>query len=326
MFACPFNFWHIHVTPTPDNGNYTMKPADIGGDGRPDSGVHTDRRHTADVTISRQNTQDGQAHRRRHDGLWTNGWTRQTDGRRQNRQILIVDCIAFNEMSGLGAQLKDDTCLSGVSFAWLEADSAKERWHVRPRDSGPFHAPNFVEQFGDGPFLFQHDRTPVHRASSIKTWRSESGVEELDWPAQSPDLHPIEHLWDGLEWRLRARPSRPTSVSDLTHVLLEDWLSAVSTMTDGDYDFLIKLLALGDSGVGKTTFLYRYTDNKFNPKFITTVGIDFREKRVVYSTSSPNGTTGKAFKVHLQLWDTAGQESSLQARSGLSLYEIRQSL
>lgn len=55
----------------------------------------------------------------------------------------------------------------------------------------------------------------------------------------------------------------------------------LSTMTDGDYDYLIKLLALGDSGVGKTTFLYRYTDNKFNPKFITTVGIDFREKRVV---------------------------------------------
>ncbi|XP_042634448.1 ras-related protein Rab-27B isoform X2 [Cyprinus carpio] len=79
-------------------------------------------------------------------------------------------------------------------------------------------------------------------------------------------------------------------------------------MTDGDYDYLIKLLALGDSGVGKTTFLYRYTDNKFNPKFITTVGIDFREKRVVYTTNSPNGTTGKTFKVHLQLWDTAGQE------------------
>lgn len=62
-------------------------------------------------------------------------------------------------------------------------------------------------------------------------------------------------------------------------------------MTDGDYDFLIKLLALGDSGVGKTTFLYRYTDNKFNPKFITTVGIDFREKRVV---SSPLLSRAKA--------------------------------
>ncbi|XP_036383593.1 ras-related protein Rab-27B-like [Megalops cyprinoides] len=79
-------------------------------------------------------------------------------------------------------------------------------------------------------------------------------------------------------------------------------------MTDGDYDYLIKLLTLGDSGVGKTTFLYRYTDNKFNPKFIATVGIDFREKRVMYTSSGPSGTTGKTFKVHLQLWDTAGQE------------------
>ncbi|KAI4876281.1 hypothetical protein NFI96_007558 [Prochilodus magdalenae] len=83
--------------------------------------------------------------------------------------------------------------------------------------------PTLWGQFGDGPFLFQHDRTPVHRASSIKTWMRESGVEELDWPAQSPDLHPIEHLRDGLERRLRARPSRPTSGSDLTDVLLEEW-------------------------------------------------------------------------------------------------------
>jgi len=52
-------------------------------------------------------------------------------------------------------------------------------------------------------------------------------------------------------------------------------------MSDGDYDYLIKFLALGDSGVGKTSFLYQYTDSKFNSKFITTVGIDFREKRVV---------------------------------------------
>ncbi|CAL8248159.1 unnamed protein product [Merluccius merluccius] len=77
---------------------------------------------------------------------------------------------------------------------------------------------------------------------------------------------------------------------------------------DGDYDYLIKLLALGDSGVGKTTFLYRYTDGKFNRKFTTTVGIDFREKRVNYMGTGPNGTSEKNFKVHLQLWDTAGQE------------------
>ena len=48
-----------------------------------------------------------------------------------------------------------------------------------------------------------------------------------------------------------------------------------------EYDYLIKFLSLGDSGVGKTSFLYQYTDNLFNAKFISTVGIDFREKRVV---------------------------------------------
>uniref|UniRef100_A0A8C5M6B9 small monomeric GTPase n=1 Tax=Leptobrachium leishanense TaxID=445787 RepID=A0A8C5M6B9_9ANUR len=79
-------------------------------------------------------------------------------------------------------------------------------------------------------------------------------------------------------------------------------------MFDGDYDYLIKFLALGDSGVGKTSYLYQYTDGKFNSKFITTVGIDFREKRVVYRSNGPDGATGRGQRIHLQLWDTAGQE------------------
>uniref|UniRef100_A0A8C9XYQ4 small monomeric GTPase n=1 Tax=Sander lucioperca TaxID=283035 RepID=A0A8C9XYQ4_SANLU len=83
-----------------------------------------------------------------------------------------------------------------------------------------------------------------------------------------------------------------------------DLSAVICTMADWEYDYLIKLLALGDSGVGKTTYLYRYTDNKFNHKFTTTVGIDFREKRVV----SADGATERNFQIHLQLWDTAGQE------------------
>ena len=41
-------------------------------------------------------------------------------------------------------------------------------------------------QFGEGPFLFQHDNTPVQKWRSIHKWFVEIGVEELDWPAQSP--------------------------------------------------------------------------------------------------------------------------------------------
>ena len=57
---------------------------------------------------------------------------------------------------------------------------------------------------------FQHDNAPVHKARSIQQWFVEIGVEELDWPAQSPHLNLIEHLWDEFECRLRARPNRPT--------------------------------------------------------------------------------------------------------------------
>ncbi|XP_064106574.1 ras-related protein Rab-27A-like isoform X2 [Macrobrachium nipponense] len=71
-----------------------------------------------------------------------------------------------------------------------------------------------------------------------------------------------------------------------------------------DYDYLIKFLALGDSGVGKTSFLYQYTEGIFQQQFISTVGIDFREKRLIYRGDG----TGRPQGVHLQLWDTAGQE------------------
>ncbi|MCJ8737964.1 hypothetical protein PDJAM_G00030120 [Pangasius djambal] len=51
-----------------------------------------------------------------------------------------------------------------------------------------------------------HDDATVHKASSMKTWCVKVGVEELECPAQSPDLNPTEHLWDELEHRLNPRP------------------------------------------------------------------------------------------------------------------------
>lgn len=70
------------------------------------------------------------------------------------------------------------------------------------------------EQFGDGNLVFQHAQ---QKARSTRTWISEFGVESLD-------LNPIEHLWDESEWRLRARPSRQASLSDLTNAVLKEWL------------------------------------------------------------------------------------------------------
>ena len=51
--------------------------------------------------------------------------------------------------------------------------------------------PTLWEQFGDGPFLFDHDCAPVHKVRSIKTWMIEFGVEELDWPGTFDNIHYI---------------------------------------------------------------------------------------------------------------------------------------
>ena len=90
--------------------------------------------------------------------------------------------------------------------------------------------PTLWQQFGEGPFLFQHDNSPVHKARSIQKLFVEIGVKKFDWPAQSPDLNSIKHLWDELERRLRARPNRPTSVPDLTNALVAEWKQAPTSI------------------------------------------------------------------------------------------------
>ena len=65
-----------------------------------------------------------------------------------------------------------------------------------------------------------------------------------------------------------------------------------------NYDFLYKLLMIGDSGVGKSSLLLRFASDQFEDSYMTTVGLDFKIRTVEVD--------GKVVK--LQMWDTAGQE------------------
>mmetsp|Transcript_26967 Transcript_26967/g.57347 ORF Transcript_26967/g.57347 Transcript_26967/m.57347 type:complete len:215 (-) Transcript_26967:355-999(-) len=65
-----------------------------------------------------------------------------------------------------------------------------------------------------------------------------------------------------------------------------------------DYDYLFKLVLIGDSGVGKSCLLLRFADDAFTESYISTIGVDFRFRTVKMDKKT----------VKLQIWDTAGQE------------------
>ena len=69
-------------------------------------------------------------------------------------------------------------------------------------------------------------------------------------------------------------------------------------MVEEEYDFIFKVLLLGNSDVGKSSLLLRYVDSVWNDAFVPTIGVDFKVKTLTISEK----------KVKMQIWDTAGQE------------------
>ena len=64
------------------------------------------------------------------------------------------------------------------------------------------------------------------------------------------------------------------------------------------YDYLVKVVIIGDTAVGKTNILLRYVNEEYKMSHITTIGVDFKIKTV----------SVEGVKIKMQIWDTAGQE------------------
>jgi transposase len=87
--------------------------------------------------------------------------------------------------------------------------------------------------------IFQDDGAPAHTARSVATWKRSKEIRSFRWPAQSPDLNPIEHLWQILKTRIQQRNPRPKNLYELKECIYEEWSqldpsimrSLVSSMT-----------------------------------------------------------------------------------------------
>ncbi len=77
--------------------------------------------------------------------------------------------------------------------------------------------------YGDADFIFQQDLAPVHTAKGTKSWFNDHGVTVLDWPANSPDVNPIENLWSIVKRKMK--DTRPNNGDDLKAALKATWAS-----------------------------------------------------------------------------------------------------
>ncbi len=80
--------------------------------------------------------------------------------------------------------------------------------------------PSADQLFKDADFIFQQDLAPAHTA---KSWLNYQGIDVLDWPANSPDLNPIENLWGIVKGKMRNK--RPKNADERKATVKEIWAS-----------------------------------------------------------------------------------------------------
>ncbi len=86
-----------------------------------------------------------------------------------------------------------------------------------------FMLPSADKLYGDADFIFQQDLAPAHTAKGTKSWFNDHGVTVLDWPANSPDLNPIDNLWGIVKRKMR--DTRSNNADELKATVKETWAS-----------------------------------------------------------------------------------------------------
>ncbi|GFV64419.1 transposable element Tcb2 transposase [Trichonephila clavipes] len=81
-------------------------------------------------------------------------------------------------------------------------------------------------------FLFMDDNTHPHRANIEDECLQPEDITRMDWPAYSPDLNPIEHVWVMLRRRIAARQLPPTCLPEFRRALLDEWCNIPQDQID----------------------------------------------------------------------------------------------
>ncbi|GFW05475.1 uncharacterized protein TNCV_436561 [Trichonephila clavipes] len=105
---------------------------------------------------------------------------------------------------------------------WRERGSCNHPSNIIERDRGAMGLQ----------FLFMDNNAPCHRTVAAEQLLESEDTERMDWPARSPDLNPIEHVWEFLGRRLAARTLPPVTIRELRLALQDEWAAMPQQLID----------------------------------------------------------------------------------------------
>ncbi len=132
-------------------------------------------------------------------------------------QVAWSPVLSFHSLWWFGVQLS--SAVFGPLCFWKPTFTAPVYQEILEH----FMLPSADQLFKDADFIFQQDLAPAHTAKSTKSWLNDHGVGVLDWPANLPDLNPIDNLWGIVKRKMRNK--RPKNADELKATVKETWAS-----------------------------------------------------------------------------------------------------
>ena len=141
--------------------------------------------------------------------------------RRQAHEALLDECVLPRVQAG-GGGVTVRGCFHSTSKCELHIldGNMDQIQYIRVLETNmlPFARGHFQANF-----VYQDDNAPAHRARRVLEFIKNEDIEHMDWPAMSPDMNPIEHLWSEISRELNKLDNPPTNVAELTQAVVDCW-------------------------------------------------------------------------------------------------------